>query len=88
MSGGAGAANCDCSYHSSGGDGGGRRNLGSVESDEGANPAKEAKEGEDGDDDEDEDASNDSDLPVHGPMPEEPEDAPWRRREESGIRKL
>ena len=28
-----------------------------------------------------------SDLPVQGPLPEEPEDGPWRRNE-SGIRKL
>ncbi|KAK2723143.1 RILP-like protein homolog isoform X2 [Artemia franciscana] len=35
-----------------------------------------------------EDAGNGEDLPVQGPMPYEPEDAPWRRKEESGIRKL
>ena len=33
------------------------------------------------------DDENDEDLPVQGPLPEEPEDGPWRRNE-SGIRKL
>ena len=28
-----------------------------------------------------------TDLPVQGPLPEDPEDAPWRKNE-SGIRKL
>ena len=31
--------------------------------------------------------SSDS-RPVQGPMPYEPEDAPWKRNEMSGIRKL
>ena len=35
-------------------------------------------------DDSDED---DEDLPVQGPLPQEPEDGPWKRNE-SGIRKL
>ena len=30
---------------------------------------------------------NSADLPVQGPLPEDPEDAPWRKNE-SGIRKL
>ena len=30
---------------------------------------------------------NQADLPVQGPLPYEPEDAPWRKNE-SGIRKL
>ena len=34
-----------------------------------------------------EDNADDDDLPVQGPLPEEPEDGPWRRNE-SGIRKL
>ena len=29
-----------------------------------------------------------ADLPVQGPLPYEPEDAPWRRSKKSGIRKL
>lgn len=29
-----------------------------------------------------------SDLPVQGPMPYEPDDAPWKRSKKSGIRKL
>merc|ERR1740128_1381760 len=32
--------------------------------------------------------SNASDLPVQGPMPYEPEDAPWKKSESSGIRKF
>ena len=28
-----------------------------------------------------------SDLPVQGPLPQEPEDAPWKRND-SGIRRL
>jgi len=32
--------------------------------------------------------SDDSDLPVQGPLPYEPEDAPWKRNETSGIRKF
>lgn len=28
------------------------------------------------------------DLPVQGPLPEDPDDAPWKRGNESGIRKL
>ena len=35
-------------------------------------------------DDSDED---EEDLPVQGPLPQEPEDGPWKRNE-SGIRKL
>jgi hypothetical protein len=34
------------------------------------------------------DDESEEDLPVQGPLPEDPEDAPWRRQEESGIRKL
>lgn len=37
--------------------------------------------------DDNEDNADDDDLPVQGPLPEEPEDGPWRRNE-SGIRKL
>jgi len=29
-----------------------------------------------------------SDRPVQGPMPYEPEDAPWKKNESSGIRKF
>eukprot|EP00088_Acartia_fossae_P043872 TRINITY_DN46388_c0_g1_i1.p1 TRINITY_DN46388_c0_g1~~TRINITY_DN46388_c0_g1_i1.p1 ORF type:complete len:462 (-),score=109.15 TRINITY_DN46388_c0_g1_i1:42-1427(-) len=32
--------------------------------------------------------SDDSDLPVQGPLPYEPEDAPWKKNETSGIRKF
>ena len=32
--------------------------------------------------------SDSSDRPVQGPMPYEPEDAPWKKNEISGIRKL
>jgi len=38
-------------------------------------------------DDEDCD-SDESDLPVQGPLPYEPEDAPWKKGETSGIRKF
>jgi len=34
------------------------------------------------------DDSDDEDLPVQGPLPYEPEDAPWKRHETSGIRKF
>ncbi|KAL7636232.1 UNVERIFIED_CONTAM: hypothetical protein RMT77_012989 [Armadillidium vulgare] len=33
-------------------------------------------------------AEEDSDPPVQGPMPYEPDDAPWKRKGESGIRKF
>jgi len=36
----------------------------------------------------DSDSEDSSDRPVQGPMPYEPEDAPWKRSESSGIRKL
>jgi len=36
----------------------------------------------------DSDSEDSSDRPVQGPMPYEPEDAPWKRNESSGIRKL
>jgi len=36
----------------------------------------------------DSDSEDSSDRPVQGPMPYEPEDAPWKRNESSGIRKF
>lgn len=36
----------------------------------------------------DSDSENSEDRPVQGPMPYEPEDAPWKRTESSGIRKF
>ncbi|KAB7504937.1 RILP-like-like protein [Armadillidium nasatum] len=33
-------------------------------------------------------AEEDSDPPVQGPMPYEPDDAPWKKKGESGIRKF
>jgi len=36
----------------------------------------------------DSDSENSEDRPVQGPMPYEPEDAPWKRAESSGIRKF
>lgn len=30
----------------------------------------------------------DKDAPVQGPLPYEPDDAPWKKTSESGIRKL
>jgi len=36
----------------------------------------------------DSDSEDSSDRPVQGPMPYEPEDAPWKRSESSGIRKF
>jgi len=36
----------------------------------------------------DSEESDSEDLPVQGPMPYEPEDAPWKKRETSGIRKF
>lgn len=45
-----------------------------------ADPSKDAK---------DEDDSPEDDPPVQGPLPYEPDDAPWKRGpRESGIRKL
>ncbi|XP_059090959.1 RILP-like protein homolog isoform X2 [Tigriopus californicus] len=71
--GGGGLANCDCSYHS--------KNFSSVESDE----AIEAREAQSEDDLK---SLKFEDLPVQGPLPEDPDDAPWKRGNESGIRKL
>ena len=34
-----------------------------------------------------EEVSNE-DLPVQGPLPQEPEDAPWKKQNDSGIRRL
>jgi len=34
------------------------------------------------------DSEDEDDLPVQGPMPYEPEDAPWKKHETSGIRKF
>lgn len=31
---------------------------------------------------------DDKDAPVQGPLPYEPDDAPWKKSSESGIRKL
>nr|XP_040577042.1 RILP-like protein homolog isoform X5 [Lepeophtheirus salmonis] len=45
------------------------------------------KKDENVEEEEEEDHINDFDLPVQGPLPEDPEDAPWRKKE-SGIRKL
>ena len=36
----------------------------------------------------DSDSEDSSDRPVQGPLPYEPEDAPWKKSEMSGIRKL
>lgn len=36
----------------------------------------------------DSDSEDSGDRPVQGPMPYEPEDAPWKKSEVSGIRKL
>jgi chromosome segregation ATPase len=38
--------------------------------------------------DDDDGDSDESDLPVQGPLPFEPEDAPWKKNETSGLRKL
>ena len=36
----------------------------------------------------DEDAVNPEDLPVQGPLPQDPEDAPWKKNESGGVRRL
>ena len=37
---------------------------------------------------EEESDTNMEDLPVQGPLPQDPEDAPFRKNESAGIRKL
>jgi len=78
----AAVANCDCAFHSS--KGGGGQNLldeddleDAIECDE--EPLHISSDGQE--------ARYDEDLPVQGPLPQDPEDAPFLKNE-SGIRKL
>merc|ERR1711874_324521 len=68
------AAVCDCAFHS-----------GTEHADYFSGEPSLAIEAEFSSDSEESDSE---DLPVQGPMPYEPEDAPWKRRETSGIRKF
>ena len=36
----------------------------------------------------DEDNVNPEDLPVQGPLPQDPDDAPWKKNESGGVRRL
>jgi hypothetical protein len=36
----------------------------------------------------DEDAVNPEDLPVQGPLPQDPDDAPWKKSESGGVRRF
>ncbi|CAG0890896.1 unnamed protein product [Cyprideis torosa] len=58
-----------------------------VEAVESVTPAVQVSEATTEEDVPDE-ASREEDLPVQGPLPPEPEDAPWKRQADSGIRKI
>jgi len=72
------AAGCDCAFHS------GREHQDLLPPEgwqtesqwQGGPPSRDS------------DSEDSSDRPVQGPMPYEPEDAPWKRSESSGIRKF